>query len=551
MSSIKVSYNGTIRKITIQNKSWLSLEEQIRRAHALPSGQLLVTYIDEEFDPIAIDSDSELLDFLNHYSNSKVPKLNVNVRDPDSDSFEVVSNDEVAKATDASSIKSSLPAYSESTVIVAPVIDIDVDSSSVHSAEEKGKLPLYPTIDAEAEASRGTAFEKSQALRQAEEEAAAIKLKAEEEAAAAAIKAKAEAEERFRREVEELAAKRKAAEEEAARKAAEAEAAYQAFVGQVQPLIEQTIALLEENPQYIGRLLNESNSNLASRGFGLLLSGGPTATPAPSCGRRQAYHGHHGHGHHGPYGKRGGRCARRANGDAPDNQPAVWSTVTCDSCGKSGWAGERFVCLNCPDFDLCGECHTRAGEVHNDSHVFERLADPSVRWYGVACDGCGRNSFPGSRFICTSCPDYDLCARCHERSASIHDTTHKFEKIADPGAVHKQVSCDGCNARNFGGPRFKCTHCPDFDLCIRCFTKGLAHPEKHQFRKIELNVARSPELVTLASPAPRGAAEGTSGVDPRIDLLTSIFGTTFPESALQELLALHGSVERVVEALLV
>jgi len=55
---------------------------------------------------------------------------------------------------------------------------------------------------------------------------------------------------------------------------------------------------------------------------------------------------------------------------------------------------------------------------------------------GVVCDGCGGN-VAGIRYKCSSCPDYDLCQTC-EAKGGIHDASHVFLKIAKP-------------VQNFGG----------------------------------------------------------------------------------------------------
>lgn len=46
-----------------------------------------------------------------------------------------------------------------------------------------------------------------------------------------------------------------------------------------------------------------------------------------------------------------------------------------------------------------------------------------------------------------------------------------------PPMVHPGVTCDGCEGR-VAGTRFKCTVCPDYDLCSSCQAKGLhkEHP---------------------------------------------------------------------------
>jgi len=60
---------------------------------------------------------------------------------------------------------------------------------------------------------------------------------------------------------------------------------------------------------------------------------------------------------------------------------------------------------------------------------------------GVVCDGCGE-SIRGIRYKCSACPDYDLCATCETKPA-IHDATHVFLKIAKP----VQNSGKGCPYR--------------------------------------------------------------------------------------------------------
>lgn len=49
---------------------------------------------------------------------------------------------------------------------------------------------------------------------------------------------------------------------------------------------------------------------------------------------------------------------------------------------------------------------------------------------GVFCDGCQGN-INGIRYKCSVCPDYDLCEAC-EAKTGIHDSTHLFLKITKP-----------------------------------------------------------------------------------------------------------------------
>ena len=82
---------------------------------------------------------------------------------------------------------------------------------------------------------------------------------------------------------------------------------------------------------------------------------------------------------------RGFKC-----GGGPCPQPPVancHSRVTCDGCGVSGFSGTRFKCTTCPDYDLCDTCYT--GNVHVDTqHAFVSIdhpcANPCLRGIRIA-----------------------------------------------------------------------------------------------------------------------------------------------------------------------
>jgi len=49
---------------------------------------------------------------------------------------------------------------------------------------------------------------------------------------------------------------------------------------------------------------------------------------------------------------------------------------------------------------------------------------------GVSCDGCGKSEFSGIRYKCSVCPDYDLCEICEAKK--VHGTNHPMTKISTP-----------------------------------------------------------------------------------------------------------------------
>jgi len=51
--------------------------------------------------------------------------------------------------------------------------------------------------------------------------------------------------------------------------------------------------------------------------------------------------------------------------------------------------------------------------------------------YGVVCDSCS-NTIVGIRYKCSDCPDFDLCEACEKKLPGVHNPTHVFLKIVKP-----------------------------------------------------------------------------------------------------------------------
>ena len=181
--------------------------------------------------------------------------------------------------------------------------------------------------------------------------------------------------------------------------------------------------------------------------------------------------------------------------------------VKCNVCQHKPIAGPRFKCAQCPEFNLCEKC--KAKDNHN-FHTFYLIAKPggpmvimpsptpqlvipSIPTHtGVMCSGCGTSPIMGNRYKCTQCPSIDICQNC--QSKNIHGF-HQFCLIATPGAqpvmigpqvisqqpsfqpqkVHYSIKCNGCGMFPLLGERYKCSICPNYDLCEKCAISNM-HP---------------------------------------------------------------------------
>jgi len=82
-----------------------------------------------------------------------------------------------------------------------------------------------------------------------------------------------------------------------------------------------------------------------------------------SVNEKQPYNGGKGKG-------RGGHGAGRGNGGNRKHKPTHLN-IQCDGCGVLHIPNNRFKCVICPDFDLCGQCE-RSG-MHDPSHPMLKM----------------------------------------------------------------------------------------------------------------------------------------------------------------------------------
>ncbi|KAK0208907.1 hypothetical protein DFS33DRAFT_1306348 [Desarmillaria ectypa] len=142
-----------------------------------------------------------------------------------------------------------------------------------------------------------------------------------------------------------------------------------------------------------------------------------------------------------------GSAAPPAPAPAPQvPTPAVTPAVhgaTCDLC-DSRIRGDRYKCVNCPDFDTCDSCYAITKEQH-PHHTFVKIPNPADylcsngpigAMHMAVCNACNKSIY-GVRYKCMhhECPDFDLCERCEAMPISVHPPNHPLLKMKSADTV--------------------------------------------------------------------------------------------------------------------
>ncbi len=133
----------------------------------------------------------------------------------------------------------------------------------------------------------------------------------------------------------------------------------------------------------------------------------------------------------------------------------------CDICDKWPILYDRYHCLECTDFDVCGACFEkrRETESHKSGHSFAHFKLP-MELFGMIIS------------------DVD-------KEVTMDKLIEHFKN-----AKHTGVACDGCSAKLITGIRFKCDTCPSYDLCLTCMKKKKEtrhHTMKHPLVVVDVN----------------------------------------------------------------
>ena len=124
-----------------------------------------------------------------------------------------------------------------------------------------------------------------------------------------------------------------------------------------------------------------------------------------------------------------------------EKKEPIHFNILCDGCKMNPIRGNRYKCIDCPDFDFCENCYQKNKDSHgHEFKKIEKLSFTNIFEYknndynkrenvhmGVKCNRCGSNPIIGWRFKCSICENYNLCEKCEENSGYEHG--HPLIKI--------------------------------------------------------------------------------------------------------------------------
>ncbi|CAE6527105.1 unnamed protein product [Rhizoctonia solani] len=150
----------------------------------------------------------------------------------------------------------------------------------------------------------------------------------------------------------------------------------------------------------------------------------------------------------------------------------------CDACSER-IRGLRHKCLDCSDFDFCDVCvATGSAAHHNGKHTFYPLGEPGQVVVRDVTEEPARTRGRPNSSVETLPPPIPA-----PPAPPIVPPAQQVPRPARPGQPSHSAACDMCSSR-IRGVRYKCTACPDYDVCESCFRVSEEVHPGHSFAKV-------------------------------------------------------------------
>ncbi|WZZ18837.1 hypothetical protein YC2023_111926 [Brassica napus] len=160
----------------------------------------------------------------------------------------------------------------------------------------------------------------------------------------------------------------------------------------------------------------------------------------------------------------------------------------CRHCCALMVTGNRWVCSQCKEFQLCDGCYKaeqkredreRHPVNQKDKHTLHPVAITDI-----PADTMDKDEILESEFFDTRQAFLSLCQGNHYQYDTLRRAKHSSMMVLyhlhNPTAPAFVTTCNACHLDIESGQGWRCEVCPDYDVCNSCYSKdgGVNHPHK-------------------------------------------------------------------------
>ncbi|CAA0837082.1 Histone acetyltransferase HAC12 [Striga hermonthica] len=160
----------------------------------------------------------------------------------------------------------------------------------------------------------------------------------------------------------------------------------------------------------------------------------------------------------------------------------------CTHCCVLIVCGNRWVCKQCKNFQLCDKCYDaerkREDRERHPIHHKDKHPLYPFETTGVPEDTKDRDEILESEFFDTRQAFLSLCQGNHYQYDTLRRAKHSSMMVLyhlhNPTAPAFVTTCNVCHLDIETGQGWRCETCPDYDVCNACYSKdgGIDHPHK-------------------------------------------------------------------------
>ncbi|KAL7102459.1 hypothetical protein ACP275_08G122300 [Erythranthe tilingii] len=160
----------------------------------------------------------------------------------------------------------------------------------------------------------------------------------------------------------------------------------------------------------------------------------------------------------------------------------------CTHCCILMVSGNRWVCRQCKNFQLCGKCYDAERRLEDrERHPINQKDKHALYPVEITCvpDGTkDKDEILESEFFDTRQAFLSLCQGNHYQYDTLRRAKHSSMMVLyhlhNPTAPAFVTTCNVCHLDIETGQGWRCETCPDYDVCNGCYQKdgGIGHPHK-------------------------------------------------------------------------